>query len=279
MEITVPAITREEILVLKDPLFCPEHVCIVTGAGSGIGRATCAAASANGLLAVGLDINEDGLKQTQELCQGLGGKMAYIKVDLTKDEDLEHAVAETATLGTIKYLANLAGIQHISPIQDFPMDKYDFMFRLMLRAPFYLSKLVIPHMKRSSDGLGVIGNMASIQGHICTLNKAPYNMIKFGMRGLTQSISAEGDGKIRAFSVSTGFVKTPMTLGQIRPNAITRGITEEEVVRDVMLGKSRIKDMMTPIEVANLFLLGFSHHARHLIGGDLLFDGGVVLTY
>jgi 3-hydroxybutyrate dehydrogenase len=85
----------------------------------------------------------------------------------------------------------------------------------MLRAPFYLSKLTIPHMKKSSDGTGVIGNMASIHAHICTLNKPAYNITKFGLRALTQSIAAEGEGKIRSFSVSTGFVKTPLALRQI----------------------------------------------------------------
>lgn len=149
----------------------------------------------------------------------------------------------------------------------------------MLRAPFYLSKLVISHMKKSRNGTGVIGNMASIHSHICTKNKSAYNITKFGMRALTQSIAAEGEGKIRSFSVSTGFVKTPLTMMQIPAQAKQRGITQEEVVRDVMMGSSKIKEMMTPIEVANLFIFGFSRFANYLIGGDLLFDGGVVLTY
>jgi 3-hydroxybutyrate dehydrogenase len=96
---------------------------------------------------------------------------------------------------------------------------------------------------------------------------------------LAQSISAEGEGKIRSFTVSTGFVKTPLALNQIPFQAEQRGISTDKVVADVMLGKSRIKEMMSPIEVANLFLFGFSKHARYLVGGDLLFDGGVVLTY
>ena len=134
-------------------------------------------------------------------------------------------------------------------------------------------------MKKSADGAGVIGNMGSIHAHICTINKPVYNITKFGLRALTQSISAEGDGKIRSFSVSTSFVKTPLALNQIPAQAQQRGISQEEVVRDVMMGKSRIKEMMSPVEVANLFVFGFSRFARYLIGGDLLFDGGMVLTY
>jgi 3-hydroxybutyrate dehydrogenase len=121
--------------------------------------------------------------------------------------------------------------------------------------------------------------MASIHAHICTKNKPVYNITKFGLRALAQSISAEGEGKIRSFTISTAFIKTPLALNQIPAQAAQRGITQEEVVRDVMLGKSRIKEMMDPIEAANQFIYGFSHYARFLIGGDLLFDGGVVLTY
>jgi 3-hydroxybutyrate dehydrogenase len=134
-------------------------------------------------------------------------------------------------------------------------------------------------MRKNRDGIGAIGNMASIHAHICTLNKPVYNITKFGLRALTQSIAAEGEGKIRSFTVSTGFVKTGLTLNQVPAQAEQRGISPEEVVREVMLGHSRIKEMMSPIEVGNLFVFGFSHFARYLVGGDLLFDGGVVNTY
>ncbi len=279
MDISEPKIEQREVLVLDDDNFNPDNVCIVSGAGTGIGRATAIAAAANGLMTVGLDINEEEGLKTQEMACEMGGQMEFVRTDLTKDQDIERAAAEAARHGTIKYLVNIAGIQHIDSIENFPMERYDMMQRIMLRAPFYLSKLSIPHMRKSSDGTGVIGNMASVHGHICTLNKPAYNIMKFGLRALSQSISAEGEGKIRSFTVSTGFVKTPLALKQIPAQAEQRGITHEEVVRDVMMGHSRIKEMMSPIEVANLFIFGFSRFARYLIGGDLLFDGGMVLTY
>ncbi len=279
MDISEPKIEKSDILLLKDASFHTGNVCIVTGCGTGIGRAVAVAAAANGLMVVGLDINEKEGKHTQAMAREMGGQMIFIPTDLIQDSQAARAVSEASKLGHVRYLANIAGIQHINSVEDFPMEMYDRMQRLMLRAPFFLSKLAIPLMKKSPDGGGVIGNMGSIHAHICTRNKPVYNITKFGLRALSQSISAEGEGKIRSFTVSTGFVKTPLALNQIPAQAKQRGISEEEVVRDVMLGKSRVKEMMTPVEVANLFLFGFSRYSGYLVGGDLLFDGGTVLTY
>jgi 3-hydroxybutyrate dehydrogenase len=279
VDIHEPEFTKDDILVLADSFFNSDNVCIVTGAASGIGRATAIAAATNKLMTVGLDIDEAGGKETQKLAREMGGQIIFIKTDLCEDGQMDHAVSEAAKLGIIRYLANIAGIQHIDSIENFPMEKYDLMQRLMLRAPFYLSKLCLPYMRKSPEGVGVIGNMTSIHAHICTINKPVYNITKFGLRALTQSIAAEGDGRIRSFSVSTGFVKTALALKQIPAQAKQRGITPEEVVRNVMMGNSRVKEMMAPIEVANLFIFGFSHHARYLTAGDLLFDGGMVQTY
>ena len=138
MQIEEPKIKLDDILVLKDKNFIADNVCIVTGCGTGIGRATAIAAAANKLVTVGLDVNEEEGHKTQKMARDMDGQMIFIKTDLTKDGEVEHAVKEAAKIGAIKYLANIAGIQHIDSIGNFPMEKYDLMMNLMLRAPFYL---------------------------------------------------------------------------------------------------------------------------------------------
>ncbi|SFB71861.1 3-hydroxybutyrate dehydrogenase [Halobiforma haloterrestris] len=280
-QVTPPSVSRDDIHTIPDDSFAGRNVCLVTGAGSGIGRATALAAAGNGLTVAATDVDEAGLEGTVDRAEELGleGDVEPIAGDLTVDDDLERIVDRAAELGDLKYLANVAGMQHIDAIEDFPMDTYDRMHGVMLRAPLYLSKLCLPHFRETEDGEGCVGNMASVHGHYVTSDKVGYNVSKFGLRGLTQSIAAEGEGAIRSFSVSTGYVKTPLVTAQLEETAEQRGISVQEVIEDVMLGQARTTEMMEPIDVGNLFLIGFSDLGRHLNGGDLLFDGGMTLTY
>ncbi|RLM95552.1 SDR family oxidoreductase [Haloarcula sp. Atlit-7R] len=277
----VEPIDESSILFVDDDHYTSDTVCLVTGGGSGIGRATALAMAANGVTAVATDIDVDGLGEVADTAAALDldGTVETVTGDLANDADIEAIVETAASHGTVRYLANIAGLQHIDAIEDFPMEKYDQMHDVMLRAPLALSKRVIPHIRRTDDGVGAIGNMASVHGHYVTSDKVAYNVSKFGLRGLTQSIAAEGGDGLRGFSISTGYVKTPLVVDQIPDTAEQRGISVDEVIDDVMLGQARVKEMMDPIDVANLFVFGFSAHADHLNGGDLLFDGGMTKTY
>ncbi|PSP78556.1 D-beta-hydroxybutyrate dehydrogenase [Halobacteriales archaeon QS_4_69_225] len=280
-ELSPPPITEDRVLTLDDERFHPDNVAVVTGAASGIGRATAVALAVNGLTVVGLDVDEAGLDDTVETVESLDadGRAVAAPTDLTDDAACEAAIEAAAEAGQIRYLANIAGMQHIASVPEFPMDAYDDVLGVMLRAPFLLSKLVIPHVRATDDGVGAIGNMSSVHGRYATRDKPAYITAKHGLNGLTRAVAAEGGGTLRSFSISAGYVLTPLMADQIADTAAERGITEEAVVEDVMLGQARTKELMMPVEVANLFVFGFSSHARHLNGGDLLFDGGYTKTY
>jgi len=279
MSVEAPTLEREDIHVIEDDRFTADSVALVTGAASGIGRATAIALAVNGLTVAALDVDEDGLAETVTEAErfGVEGRVHATPADLTDDEEVGAAVAAAAELGDLRFVANVAGLQHVAPLAEFPMAVYDTMQDVMVRAPTLISKHALPHIREA--GSGAIGNMASVHGHYVTSDKVAYNVAKFGLRGLTQSIAAEGDGDVRSFSVSTGYVKTPLVVDQIPDTAEERGISEREVVEDVMLGQSRATEMMEPVDVANLFVFGFSELGSHLNGGDLRFDDGMTLTY
>jgi 3-hydroxybutyrate dehydrogenase len=281
IEISAPELTPADLLVLDDPYFHGGTVAVVTGAASGIGQATALGLTANGLTVVGADIDEEGLAETGSMAEefGLEGTFHGVETDLTDDDSVAGMVDAAAEEGDLRFVANIAGMQHIDSIDQFPMEQYDLLLDVMLRAPFVVSKLTMPHIRETDDGVGAIANMSSVHGHYATQDKAAYITAKHGLTGLTRSIAAEGDGPLRGFSVSVGYVLTPLMVDQIEDTAENRGLSEQAVIEDVMLGQARTTEMMAPAEVANLFTFGFSEHGKYLNGGDLLWDGGYTHTY
>jgi len=278
-DLTAPELTPEDLLVLEDDRFHDDNVALVTGAASGIGEATSLALALNGLTVVGADVDEDGLTATATLVADADapGRFHGVPTDLTDDDDVAAVIEAATERGQLRYVANIAGMQHIASLDAFPMEKYDLLTDIMLRAPFLTSKLAIPHIREA--GAGAIANMSSVHGQYATQKKAAYITAKHGLTGLTRAIAAEGEGSLRSFSVSVGYVLTPLMVDQIEDTAAERGISEREVVEDVMLGQARTKEMMSPAEVANLFVFGLSGHGDHLNGADMLWDGGFTNTY
>ncbi|ELY96898.1 SDR family NAD(P)-dependent oxidoreductase, partial [Natrialba taiwanensis] len=172
-----PELTADLIHHIDDPRFTSENVAIVTGAASGIGRATALVLAANGLTTIATDVDENGLHETAEKAGGLAVKddLETVACDLTDDTEIEALVEMAADAGQLRYVANIAGLQHISPIAAFPMEMFDSLYQVMLRAPMYLTKLALPHIREAEDGVGAIANMASVHGHYVTRDKVAYN--------------------------------------------------------------------------------------------------------
>jgi 3-hydroxybutyrate dehydrogenase len=234
----------------------------------------------NGLTVLATDVNEDGLAETASMASNVDtpGPLETLVADLQAPADIEGIVAEADELGTVRYVANIAGVQHVDAISEFPLERYQLIQDVMLRAPFLLAKHVFPLIAETEDGVGAIGNMCSVHGHYVSDGKAAYNVAKFGLRGLTKSIAAEGGGSLRSFSVSAHHVKTPLVVDELQATAAEHGKTEQEVL-STLLSEARTDQSIEPYEIANLFVFGFSDHATHLNGGDLLWDGGFTSTY
>ena len=246
-----------------------DKVCIVTGAASGIGLAIAEMFAAEQAKVVMVDINEAQLKAH---CERLGSE--YVVADLSKREDCKNVVDVTARLfEKVDILVNVAGIQTVSPIEDFPEDKWDFMINLMLTAPFLLTRYSWPFMKAQKWGRVI--NLNSIHGLVASEFKSAYVSAKHGLSGLTKTTALEGGPfGITVNSICPSYVQTPLVDKQIAAQAATHGISEEEVVSKIMLQKAAVKELLQPNEVASVVKFLCTDEASMITGSTMTIDGG-----
>ena len=246
-----------------------DKVCIVTGAASGIGLAIAEMFAAEQAKVVMVDINEAQLKAH---CERLGSE--YVVADLSKREDCKNVVDVTARLfEKVDILVNVAGIQTVSPIEDFPEDKWDFMINLMLTAPFLLTRYSWPFMKAQKWGRVI--NLNSIHGLVASEFKSAYVSAKHGLSGLTKTTALEGGPfGITVNSICPSYVQTPLVDKQIAAKAATHGISEEEVVSKIMLQKAAVKKLLQPNEVASVVKFLCTDEASMITGSTMTIDGG-----
>nr|WP_315020414.1 3-hydroxybutyrate dehydrogenase [uncultured Aminipila sp.] len=246
-----------------------ERVAIITGAASGIGFSTAEALARDGVKVVMADVNVEKLKNAAE---EIGG--TYLAVDLSKRENCK-ALVDFAleNYGKVDILINVAGLQNVCPVEEFPEDKWDFMISLMLTAPFLLTRYCWPSMKE--NGWGRVINLNSIHGLVASEFKSAYVSAKHGLTGFTKAAALEGGPYgITVNSICPAYVKTPLVEGQIADQAKHHGITEEEVVRNIMLAKASIKKMLEPETVAEVVKFLCSDTASSITGIALPIDGG-----
>lgn len=247
---------------------------IVTGAASGIGLAIAEAFAKEGASITVADLNEEGGKKAVDGIKELGRDALFVKTNITKREDCKRLVNETAKkFDRIDILVNNAGLQHVSPITEFPDDKWDLLIGVMLTGAFYCTKYALPHMIQQKRGR--IINMSSIHGLIGAKYKSAYVSAKHGIIGLTKVTALEMlDQGITANAICPTFVRTPLVDKQIDDQAKAHGIPRQEVIEKVILAEAPMKRMLEPEEVAELAVYLASDLARNITGAAVPIDEG-----
>ena len=251
-----------------------DKVVFVTGAASGIGKQIAESFLKNGAKVMFSDINQEALNNTITELQKKGYDCMSVKCDVTKEEEINHAIDKTVEkYGRLDILINNAGLQHVSMIEDFPTDKFEFMIKIMLTAPFIATKKAFPIMKK--QGFGRIINMASINGVIGFAGKAAYNSAKHGLIGLTKVAALEAaDSGITVNALCPGYVDTPLVRGKFNDLSKTRNIPLENVLEEVLYPLVPQKRLLDVQEIADYAMFLASDNAKGITGQACLLDGG-----
>ncbi len=251
-----------------------DKVVFVTGAASGIGKQIAESFLKNGAKVMFSDINQEALNNTITELQKKGYDCMSVKCDVTKEEEINHAIDKTVEkYGRLDILINNAGLQHVSMIEDFPTDKFEFMIKIMLTAPFIATKKAFPIMKK--QGFGRIINMASINGVIGFAGKAAYNSAKHGLIGLTKVAALEAaDSGITVNALCPGYVDTPLVRGQFNDLSKTRNIPLENILEEVLYPLVPQKRLLDVQEIADYAMFLASDNAKGITGQACLLDGG-----
>jgi 3-hydroxybutyrate dehydrogenase len=238
------------------------RLAVVTGGASGIGEAC-----ATRLAAAGADVvvADRDIAAAAAVADRIAGRA--VEVDLAADFDA------AAVAGQADILVNCAGLQHVAPLHEFPPEMFRLLLAVMLEAPFLLIRAALPHMYE--QGFGRIINISSVHGLRASPYKSAYVAAKHGLEGLSKVTALEGGPHgVTSNTVCPAFVRTPLVEKQIADQARVHGISEQNVVEEIMLTEPAIKRLIEPSEVAELVAFLCSSPASFANGSSWVLDGG-----
>jgi 3-hydroxybutyrate dehydrogenase len=257
-------------------MFLKGKAALITGSTSGIGAACAAALAAEGASVIinGFGDAADIEAQVKALSVASGAQAIHSAADLS-DEAAVLAMADEclARFGQIDILVNNAGIQHVCPVEDFPIEMWRKMQAIMVDAPFLLSRAFVPGMK--DKGWGRIISTASAHGSVASPNKAPYIVAKHAIVGLMRALGVElAQTGVTANAISPGYVWTPLVENQIPDTMRTRNMSYDEVVNDVLLAAIPQKKFVMPEQIGAMAAFLCSDAGSPITGANMAVDGG-----
>jgi 3-hydroxybutyrate dehydrogenase len=252
-----------------------DKVCIVTGAASGIGKEIALTYAREGGKVVIADLNMDAAQGVANEIVKAGGTAMAVAMDVTSEDQVNTAVAAVvAAYGGVDVLVSNAGIQIVHPTQDFPFADWKKMLAIHLDGAFLTTKACLPHMMASGRG-GSIIYMGSVHSKEASVLKSAYVTAKHGLIGLCKTVAKEGGPRgIRANVICPGFVRTPLVEKQIPEQAQALGISEDDVIKKVMLKETVDGEFTTVQDVAEVALLFASFGTNALTGQSLVVSHG-----
>jgi 3-hydroxybutyrate dehydrogenase len=248
---------------------------IVTGSTSGIGLGI-----ARALAGEGANIMLNGFGEAaviEQFCRELaasGGRVSHHGADVSKPEEVAELVARTeAAFGGVDILVNNAGIQHVSPVDEFPIERWLAVQGVILNSSFYAIRAALPGMKRR--GWGRIVNLVSAHGLVASPFKSAYVAAKHGLIGLTKSVALEvAEANITCNAICPGYVRTPLVENQIAAQAKVHNLPPERVIREVILAVQPSKRFVEVEEIGALAVFLCGERARSINGSAIPIDGG-----
>ncbi len=244
---------------------------LITGAGSGIGAGMAHDLAAKGHHLIVTDVAIAPAQAVADAIRAAGGSAEARALDVTRDESI--AAALTGLSRPVEVLINNAGLQHVSPLEDFPMEKWDFLVQVMLTGTARLTRAVLPGMR--ARGFGRVINIGSIHSLVASKYKSAYVAAKHGLVGFSKVIALEtADTDITINTICPTYVKTPLVDKQIADQARTHGIPEAQVVSEIMLKPMPKGVFITFEELAGIAQFLISPIARNITGQTITVDGG-----